>query len=126
MTRQDINRALLQTSFLDGANGPYVEALQAKFEQDPNSVEPGWREFFDALGDDPASVEKTSQGASWKRPQWPLDSQERPHQRARRRLAGDREGGRRQTARQGGGRARDGGAERRIDPSRDARFACAR
>ena len=33
----------------------------------PNSVEPGWRDFFEALGDDPESVEKTAKGASWKR-----------------------------------------------------------
>jgi 2-oxoglutarate dehydrogenase E1 component len=43
MTRQDVNQALLQTSFLYGANGAYIEALQAKYEQDPLSVEPGWR-----------------------------------------------------------------------------------
>ena len=62
MARQDINQALLQSSFLDGANGAYVEALQARYERDPNSVEPGWRDFFDALGDDPQSVEKTAEG----------------------------------------------------------------
>ncbi len=71
MTRQDINQALLQTSFLYGANGAYVEALQAKYEKDPYSVEADWREFFDALGDDPASVGKTAQGASWRRSNWP-------------------------------------------------------
>jgi 2-oxoglutarate dehydrogenase E1 component len=71
MTRQDINQALLQSSFLDGANASYVEALQARYEIDPNSVEPGWRDFFGALGDDPASVEKTAKGASWARPNWP-------------------------------------------------------
>jgi len=58
MTRQDFNQALLQTSFLYGANAPYIEELQAKYEKDPASVEPGWRDFFAALGDDPASVEK--------------------------------------------------------------------
>jgi 2-oxoglutarate dehydrogenase E1 component len=72
MARQDINQALLQSSFLDGANGAYVEALQARYERDPNSVEPGWRDFFDALGDDPASVEKTASGPSWERPNWPV------------------------------------------------------
>ena len=72
MTRQDSNRAFLDTAFLHGVNGSYVEALQAKYEADPNSVEAGWREFFDALGDDPESVEKTAKGASWKVPQWPL------------------------------------------------------
>src|ERR1700723_528166 len=72
MARQDINQELLQSSFLDGANGAYVEALQARYERDPNSVEPGWRDFFDALGDDPASVEKTASGPSWERPNWPV------------------------------------------------------
>jgi 2-oxoglutarate dehydrogenase E1 component len=72
MTRQDFNQALLQTSFLYGANAPYIEELQAKYEKDPNSVDQDWRDFFAALGDDPASVEKTAQGASWKRSNWPL------------------------------------------------------
>src|SRR5579863_203128 len=72
MTRQDFNQALLQTSFLYGANAPYIEELQAAYEKDPNSVEPGWRDFFDALGDDPASVEKVAEGPSWEKPNWPL------------------------------------------------------
>src|SRR5271155_899496 len=71
MTRQDVNQALLQTSFLYGANSAYIEALQAKYEKDPLSVEPGWRDFFAALGDDPASVVKTADGASWRKPNWP-------------------------------------------------------
>ena len=71
MTRQDVNQALLQTSFLYGANSAYIEALQAQYEKDPMSVEPGWRDFFAALGDDPASVDKTATGASWKKPNWP-------------------------------------------------------
>ena len=71
MTRQDVNQALLQTSFLYGANSAYIEALQAKYEKDPLSVEPGWRDFFAALGDDPASVVKTARGASWRKPNWP-------------------------------------------------------
>ena len=71
MTRQDVNQALLQTSFLYGVNSAYIEALQAKYEKDPLSVEPGWRDFFAALGDDPASVVKTAAGASWRKPNWP-------------------------------------------------------
>jgi 2-oxoglutarate dehydrogenase E1 component len=72
MTRQDFNQALLQTSFLYGANAPYIEELQARYEKDPASVETDWRDFFSALGDDPASVEKTARGPSWERPNWPL------------------------------------------------------
>src|SRR6202522_2201046 len=71
VARQDVNQALLQTSFLYGANSAYIEALQAQYEKDPLSVEPGWREFFDALGDDPASVVKAARGASWRKPNWP-------------------------------------------------------
>jgi 2-oxoglutarate dehydrogenase E1 component len=71
MTRQDLNQALLQTSFLYGGNSAYIEALQAQYEKDPLSVEPGWRDFFGALGDDPASVAKTAKGASWEKPNWP-------------------------------------------------------
>src|SRR5271165_5659861 len=71
MTRQDINQALLQTSFLYGANSAYIEALQARYEKDPLSVEPGWRDFFGSLGDDPGIVAKTVDGASWKKPNWP-------------------------------------------------------
>ena len=68
MTRQDFNQALLQTSFLYGANAPYIEELQAKYEKDSASVDQDWRDFFAALGDDPANVEKTAQGPSWENP----------------------------------------------------------
>ncbi len=71
MTRQDFNQSLLQTSFLYGANSAYIEELHAAYEKDPASVEQSWRDFFAALGDDPASVEKTAEGASWQRPNWP-------------------------------------------------------
>ena len=89
MTRQDVNQALLQTAFLYGANSAYIEALQAKYEKDPLSVEPGWRDFFAALGDDPASVEKTAEGRVVAQAQLAADAQGRPDQRAGRRLAGD-------------------------------------
>jgi 2-oxoglutarate dehydrogenase E1 component len=72
MTRQDINQGFLRTAFLDGANATYVEALQARFEKDPGSVEASWRDFFESLGDDVESVEKTAAGPSWERPNWPL------------------------------------------------------
>jgi 2-oxoglutarate dehydrogenase E1 component len=71
MTRQDINQTFMRTAFLDGANATYVEALQARYEKDPNSVELSWREFFDSLGDDSDSVEKTVSGPSWERSNWP-------------------------------------------------------
>ncbi len=68
MSRQDSNAALMRTSFLYGANAVYIEQLQARYEKDPASVDPEWREFFEGLGESAAEA----QGASWQRPNWPL------------------------------------------------------
>ena len=72
MSRQALNDALLSTSFLYGANAAYIEDLYARFEKDPKSVDAEWQAFFGALNDDPASVEKSAQGASWQKPNWPI------------------------------------------------------
>src|SRR5690349_5128722 len=71
MARQDQNESFLQTSFLYGGNASYIEDLQARYERDPSSVDAEWQTFFEALKDDPASVEKSARGASWKKPNWP-------------------------------------------------------
>src|SRR5829696_8564379 len=72
MTRQDENETFLQTSFLYGANAPYIEELQAEYEKDPNAVDAEWRAFFAALKDNGQDVAKSARGASWKRPNWPV------------------------------------------------------
>jgi 2-oxoglutarate dehydrogenase E1 component len=71
MARQDANEAFTQTAFLYGGNAAYIEQLYARYNQDPASVDPQWREFFAALKDESAVVAKNAQGASWKRPNWP-------------------------------------------------------
>ncbi|MGH6725904.1 MAG: 2-oxoglutarate dehydrogenase E1 component [Pseudolabrys sp.] len=72
MSRQDANAAFARTSFLYGGNAAYIEDLYAKYEADPAAVDTEWREFFQALKDAPADVAKSAQGASWKKPNWPL------------------------------------------------------
>ncbi|MBW8619603.1 MAG: 2-oxoglutarate dehydrogenase E1 component [Hyphomicrobiales bacterium] len=72
MSRQDQNKAFIETSFLYGGNAAYIEQLEARYAKDPSSVSAEWREFFEALKDDPASVEKSAAGASWKKPNWPV------------------------------------------------------
>jgi len=72
MSRQDANLAFARTSFLYGANAGYIEDLYARFEKDPAAVDAAWREFFQALKDDPATVAKSAQGASWQKPGWPV------------------------------------------------------
>src|SRR5215217_6765566 len=72
MARQDANETFLQTSFLYGANAPYIEELQAEYEKDPNAVDAEWRAFFAALKDNGQDLAKSARGASWKRPNWPV------------------------------------------------------
>ncbi len=72
MSRQELNQSLLQTSFLYGGNASYIEDLYGRFQKDPGAVDPEWREFFAALKDDPAAIERNARGASWEKPNWPL------------------------------------------------------
>jgi 2-oxoglutarate dehydrogenase E1 component len=71
MSRQDANAAFALTSFLYGGNAAYVEALQARYEADPASVDAEWQAFFRSLKDDPANVARSARGAPWKQPGWP-------------------------------------------------------
>src|SRR5579864_4984573 len=72
MSRQDANAAFARTSFLYGGNAAYIENLYARYEKDPAAVDAEWRAFFQGLKDTPADVVKSAQGASWKKPNWPL------------------------------------------------------
>ncbi|MBN9021071.1 MAG: 2-oxoglutarate dehydrogenase E1 component, partial [Rhizobiales bacterium] len=69
MARQDKNAALAATSFLYGANAPYIEAMQARYARNPASVNAEWRAFFEDL---PEAEEGADQGPSWQRRDWPL------------------------------------------------------
>ena len=75
MSRQDVNAAFALTSFLYGGNVAYIEDLYSRYETDPNAVDTEWRDFFQSLNDDPANVAKSARGASWKRPNWPIQDQ---------------------------------------------------
>jgi 2-oxoglutarate dehydrogenase E1 component len=63
------NTALLETSFLYGANATFVEEMHEKFLNDPNAVDPSWRAFFQQLHDDPSAVRAAVAGPSWYRPE---------------------------------------------------------
>ena len=63
------NEALLETSFLYGANAVFVEEMHARFIDDPNSVDSSWRNFFQSLGDKPQDVRDAVEGPSWYRPE---------------------------------------------------------
>jgi 2-oxoglutarate dehydrogenase E1 component len=71
MARQDANKAFAATSFLYGANAPYLEDIHARYSRDPSSVEQGWREFFASLKDAPEAIQAEENGPSWQRKSWP-------------------------------------------------------
>ena len=73
MARQEqANDVFALTSFLYGGNADYIEELYAKYEDDPNSVDPQWRDFFAKLGDNADDVKKNAEGASWTKKNWPI------------------------------------------------------
>src|SRR5271156_1506850 len=72
MSRKDANAAFALSSFLQGTNAPYIDDIYARYEQDPNSVDSEWQEFFKSLKDQPADVLKNAEGPSWARDNWPL------------------------------------------------------
>ncbi|KZL15904.1 2-oxoglutarate dehydrogenase E1 component [Pseudovibrio sp. Ad26] len=72
MARQDANNVFALTSFLYGANAPYIEELYAQYQENPNSLDPEWKEFFSSLQDNPEDVIKEARGATWQRSDWPV------------------------------------------------------
>ena len=66
MTRHELNDVFARTSFLHGANATYLTELYARFEQDPNSVDPEWQSFFASLKDEREAVLAEARGPSWK------------------------------------------------------------
>jgi 2-oxoglutarate dehydrogenase E1 component len=72
MSRQDNNAAFAHTSFLYGGNAAYIEDLYARYEADPKEVDAEWREFFRSLKDHQTDIVKSAQGASWRKPNWPM------------------------------------------------------
>ncbi len=72
-----LNEVLAETSFLYGGNAGFVEDLQARWINDPASVEPSWAAFFATLSDAPDAVRRSAEPPSWAphgvpaaRPEW--------------------------------------------------------
>ena len=65
MSRQALNEAFLRTSFLNAANAPYIEDMQAQYERNPGAVTDEWRRFFESLKEQPSGNGHGSEGPSW-------------------------------------------------------------
>ena len=71
MTEQSPNDIFKASSFLQGHNAEYVEQLQARFANDPASVDEAWAAFFRELGDSEMDAKREAAGPSWARADWP-------------------------------------------------------
>jgi len=65
MSRQPLNDLFLRTSFLDGANAAYVEAMQEEYERNPGAVTDEWRHFFQSLQEDRDGPIGDERGPTW-------------------------------------------------------------
>ena len=65
MTRHELNDVFINTSFLEGANATYLAELHARYQEQPHSLDPAWREFFASLDDEPDDVLAEARGPSW-------------------------------------------------------------
>ena len=65
MSRQALNEAFLRTSFLNAANAPYIEEMQAEYDRNPGAVSDEWRRFFESLKEAPQGNGRDFSGPSW-------------------------------------------------------------
>ena len=65
--RSERNQEFLDTLFLDGGNAAYLEQMQARYVENPNSVDPSFRAYFESLGEDRTNAKKNASGPAWKR-----------------------------------------------------------
>lgn len=69
--RTELNQAFIDTDFLDGASALYLEQMQARYADNPASVDSSWRAYFDALNEDKSNARANAAGPSWKQADWP-------------------------------------------------------
>ena len=71
MTEQSQNTVFHSSSFLQGQNAEWVEQLHARYARDPASVDSSWAAFFRGLDDAATDVQRSADGPSWARADWP-------------------------------------------------------
>lgn len=68
MSRRAQNEAFLRTSFLNAANAPYIEEMQAEYDRNPGAVSDEWRRFFESLEDSTRAGAPVNDGPAWAAP----------------------------------------------------------
>ncbi|MCF6305682.1 MAG: 2-oxoglutarate dehydrogenase E1 component [Rhodobacteraceae bacterium] len=71
MTEHPTNDQFHSESFLQGHNLEYVEQLQARYAENPDSVDASWQKYFAGLNEDGLAAKAEAAGPSWARSDWP-------------------------------------------------------
>ena len=71
MTEQSQTTVFHSSSFLQGHNAEFIEALHARYAEDPGSVDESWQDFFQGLDETNEDVVSNARGPSWSRADWP-------------------------------------------------------
>ena len=61
------NELLEATSFLFGTNAAFVESLYAQYLENPDAVDPSWRNYFASLGQTELDPAQVGRGPQWRR-----------------------------------------------------------
>ena len=61
------NEVFEATSFLDGTNAAFIEALYAQYLENPDSVDESWRAYFTELGQRGLTPAQLGRGPEWRR-----------------------------------------------------------
>ena len=71
MTEHSPTAGFHAATFLHGANADYIDALQARYAEDPGSVDASWLEFFQGLAEPQRNAARAANGPSCARADWP-------------------------------------------------------
>src|SRR5215469_11073797 len=62
-----LNQVFAETSFLYGGNAAYIEEMHERWANDPASVTPAWRTFFEQIKDSAEQVKRSAEAGGWGR-----------------------------------------------------------
>lgn len=67
MSPEESNELFERSSFLFGTNAAFIEALYARYQENPDAVEPSWRAYFAELDERGLSPTQLGRGPAWRR-----------------------------------------------------------
>src|SRR5271154_4285937 len=61
------NEILEAPTFLSAANAAFIEGLYGRWLENPDAVDPSWRDYFAGLGEQALNATQLGRGPAWRR-----------------------------------------------------------